>query len=183
MLSTALLTKNRSPLHPPWSVGCSRVFCSFLRTLSHRKYPGKIPSSCSHPSSRQEPRQSMNFSRLSFHWRIVELLAEDSFSVFFVPFLCWAQTDGEAPSFFQSICRSPCAFCSGIPMFMVTPLLSASSLSSLLYFRIFDTCARLLITHSSSSFGLLAGRAFNALVAVLVRKSLIASAVFSVSTR
>ena len=69
-------------------------------------------------------------------------------------------------------------------MSTATPLrLFAFSLSSLLCVKSFDTCARLLITHFSSSFGFLASKGFSAFVTVLTKNSLIASAVFSASTR
>ena len=45
------------------------------------------------PCPPQHPRQSMSFSCLSFLQRIVELLAEDSFSVLLMPFLCQASSD------------------------------------------------------------------------------------------
>ena len=49
--------KIRSPLHlRRWDV---RRFSSFLRALSYRGYRGKVSSSCSHPSSCQNPRRSM----------------------------------------------------------------------------------------------------------------------------
>ena len=73
-------------------------------------------------------------------------------------------------------------FCSELHTSVVTLLLLFdSALTSLLYFRSLVTCARLPITHSSSSFGLLAKKGFTALVTVLMKKSLIESVVFSVS--
>ena len=79
-----------------------------------------------------------------------------------MPFLCWAWTGGEEPTFFsQSVVHL--AFLLGVPHVHG----SAFTLSSLPCFRSFDTFARLLITNSSSSFGLLAGRKFIASHGVL----------------
>ena len=49
-------------------------------------------------------------------------------------------------------------FCSAFTAFAVAPLLLCPSLSALLCFKSAVTCARLLITHSSASLGLLANR-------------------------
>ena len=97
-LSTSMLKMIRSPLQTPLLMACWRVF-----VLSSEHCPtASIPERClllAHiPCPPQHPRQSMNFSCLSFIQRIVDLLAEDSFSVLLMPFLRHASSDREAPN-------------------------------------------------------------------------------------
>ena len=84
-----IVENDSQSMAPTFVDGLLEGSCSFLRTLSCCKYPGE-DSSRSHPSSCQEPRQSVGFSRLSFLQRFVELLAEDSWSVLLVRYLCHA---------------------------------------------------------------------------------------------
>ena len=46
--------------------GLLENFDSFLQTMCYRRYPGKVPASCSHPSSSQQTRQAVSLSLLSF---------------------------------------------------------------------------------------------------------------------
>ena len=67
----------------------------------------------------------MSFSRLSFLWHIVGLLAKNSFSVLLMPFLCQALTDRETPNFL-SHCRSSCAFARALHLRGHTPFVRLS---------------------------------------------------------
>ena len=175
--------KDSEPVAPTFVNGLLDGFGSFFRALSHRGFPGEVSSSCFHPSSREQPRKSMSFSRLSFFHRFIELLAETLLPVFLMLFLCQGPTDRKAPNSLAQSVVYLALLLEAHHLQGHTRLLCASSLSSLLCFRSLDTCARLLITHSSSSFGLLATRSLTALATLLLKKSLIASAVFSLSTR
>ena len=92
------------------------------------------------------------------------------FLFFWCLFFCHAQIDAFFLVSFSFILRL--FFFLGSPLLVATLLLFASSLSSLHCFQSFVTCARLLITHSSSPSGLLAKRGFAALITFLIKKSL-----------
>ena len=127
--------KNSQTVAPTFVNGKFKGFRFLLIALSHCGYRGKVPSPRSHPLPCPHPRQSMNFSRLPFLQRTVELL------VVLAP--CFARLRPTERRLLLSVSVSfTLRLCSGLNTFVVTPLpLFASSHSSLLYFKSLDTGA------------------------------------------